>query len=273
MNATPHRIVVVLQAPRFSESSFEPLLRIARRTEARIEGVFVEDTRLLEVAAHPFACFVHSRSHEPSAMDERLVRRAMRVTSVRARDAFAARITATSIPWSFTSRQCAQLSDAFGEATPGDLVVVPLQGDGGNIGQIGDLIGAITGHLAVSLLVLNERGAPGSSILLLFDGDLDDLAAALDLAGNFECRASILAVAGDQTKAEVLAEKARRFLEQSGRSAAVNTLVHRDRDDIEKAVVDAAPGTLVIDRKGATAQTLDIAKLLETSQTSLYLRN
>ncbi len=273
MNATPHRIVVVLQAPRFSESSFEPVLRIARRTEARIEGVFVEDTRLLEVAAHPFACFVHSRSHEPSAMDERLVRRALRVTSVRARDAFAARITATSIPWSFTSRQCAQLSDAFGEATPGDLIVVPLQGDGGNIGRVAELIAAITEHLAVSLLVLNERGTPRSSILVLFDGDLDDLAAALDLAGNFECRASILAIAGNQAKADARATKARRFMEQSGRSAAVDTLVYRDRADLERAVTAAAPGTLVIDRKGETAQTLDIARLLATSQISLYLRN
>ena len=85
MNAAPHRIVVVLQAPRFSKVSFEPVLRIARRTEARVEGVFVEDTRLLEVAAHPFACFVHSRSHEPSAMDERLVRRQIPLDKLGAR--------------------------------------------------------------------------------------------------------------------------------------------------------------------------------------------
>jgi hypothetical protein len=273
MTGRPHRIVVVLQTPPVSEASFEPVLRIARRTEARVEGVFVEDSRLLEIAALPSARFIHSWSRESSVMDEGIVRRALRVTAGRARQEFAARITASAIPWSFVSRPCADLSEAFGEATPGDLVVVPLLRDGRNIGQVADLIGAIVRRIAVSLLVLNERGAPASSILVLFDGDLDDLGAALDLAENLDCRATILAVADSQPAAEALAHKARGFLDLTRRNASVETRVYDSAADLDRAIRTAAPGILVVDRKGRTAATLDLATLLATSTISLYLRN
>jgi hypothetical protein len=273
MSDAPHRIVVVLQAPPESAAAFEPVLRIARRTSARIEGVFVEDSRLFAIAALPTARFVHAHSREAGVLDERIVRRALRVTSGRVREEFAALIATSAIPWSFTSRECADLSEAFGGATAGDLVVVPLLRDGRNIGQIADLLRAITQRVAVSLLVLNERGQPESSILVLFDGDLDDVGAALDLAEHFGCPARVLAVADSRQTSEGLAQNARDFLEQRHRAASVDALVYRDAAELARAVADTRPGTLVIDRKGKTAKELDFAGLLAGSDVSLYLRN
>lgn len=273
MTDTPHRIVLVMQVPPSSEASFDPVLRIARRSAARIEGVFVEDQRMLAIAALPSARFVHARIHSAATPDERALRRAIRVTSSRARQAFTARVTATSVPWSFSSRQCASLSEAFGGATAGDLYVVPLLRDGSNIGQVAELAGAVMQGIPASLLVLNERGTPNASILVLFDGDLGDLAAALELADQFECRASILAVAEDDGTAAALAEQARRHLDNVKRSADVATLVYRDAADLDRAIRAAAPATLVVDRAGRSARALDIAELLAMSNISLYLRN
>lgn len=273
MTGAPHRIVLVMQAPPASEAAFEPVLRIARRTEACIEGVFVEDQRMFAVAALPTARFVHARSHGAFAPDERALRRAIRVTSSRTRQAFTARVTATSVPWSFSSRQCASLSEAFSGATSGDLVVVTLLRDGSNIGQVSDLVGAVTQHIPASLLVLSEHGTPGASILVLFDGDLDDLGAALALADHFDCRVSVLAVAEDENTADARATQARSHLAALNRSAGVAALAYRDASDLDRAIRAAAPATLVIDRAGRTAKTLDIAGLLATSDISLYLRN
>lgn len=273
MIATPHRIVLVLQAAPVSEAAFAPVLRIARRTAARVEGVFVEDSRLLDVAALPSGRFIHAYSRETTALDERVIRRALRVTSGRVRQAFAARISDAAISGGVSARACASLTEAFGEATAGDLIVVPLRRNGSNIGQVTELVRAITQRIAASLLVLNERGAPSSSILVLFDGDLDDLAAALDLADLLDCRARILAVAPSDEKSATLAETARRHLARLQRPAPVETLSYRDGAELDRAVRAAAPATLVLDRTGETARSLDLADLLATSNMSLYLRN
>lgn len=273
MTGGVNRIVLVLQAPPESDATFEPVLRIARHSAARIEGVFVEDRRLLDIAAFPSARFVHTRSHETTTPDERIIRRAIRIASGRARQALSARVTASSIPWSFTSRQCASLSEAFGEATAGDLVIVPLLRNAGNIGQISDLIHAIRHSIAASLLVLNARGTPDRSILVLFDGDIGDLAAALDLAANFECPVSVRAVAEDAAAGDAFAATARDYLAQDGSHADIGTLLYRNADELADAVRAIAPGTLVIDRDGRTAKKFDMARLLATSPVSLYLRN
>lgn len=273
MTGVARRILLVLQAPPFSDTSFEPVLRIARRTDARVEGVFVEDSRLLDIAAHPSARFIHAFSRETTSMDEHVVRRAIRVSSVRTRQQFVARITASAIPWSFSSRQCADLSEAFSEATAGDLVIVPLLDNGSNIDQVAQLTRTVTKRAAVSLLVLNERGTPTESILVLFDGDLDDLDAALELADNFDCRATIVAVADNEATCEKLTQQARTHLGRQHRAAGVAAQVFHDATDLDKAIRAAAPATLVVDRNGRAAQTLDLAALLATSHISLYLRN
>ena len=273
MTGAPHRIVLVLQAAPVSEAAFEPVLRIARRTSARVEGVFVEDSRLLDIAALPSGRFIHAYSHETTSLDERVIRRALRVASGRVRQAFATRISDAAIPGGISARACASLSEAFGEATAGDLVVVPLRRDGSNIGQIAELVRAVTQRIAASLFVLNERGAPAGSILALFDGDLDDLAAALDLAELLDCPARILAVADSAARSAELAEAARSGLARLQRPAPIETLTWQDGAALDRAVRAAAPGTLVLDRTGDTARALDLASLLATSTMSLYLRN
>jgi hypothetical protein len=273
VSPAPQRIVLVLQSSPVAEAAFDPVLRIARRSAAHLEGVFVEDTRLLDLVALPSARFVHAHSHESATVDAGSIRRAIRVTASRARQEFTTRLTATTIPWSFTSRQCANLSEAFGEATEGDLVVVPLRRNGDNIGQVGDLIRAITQRVAVSLLVLNERGHPAASILAVYDGDRTDLTAALDLADNFDCRVDVLAAAPDDGTADALAVQARDHLASLHRKARVSALTYRTSSELEDAIRAAAPATLVIDRSGRTAKALDLAALLATSDISLYLRN
>ena len=62
-------------------------------------------------------------------------------------------------------------------------------------------------------------------------------------------------------------------MQQSNANASVSTLVYRETADLGAAVARAAPGTLVIDRKGKTAGALDIANLLATTGVSLFLRN
>ena len=121
----PRRILIALAPEALSETIFEPVFKIALRGGTPVECVCIEDTRLLDIAALPQSRFIHTHSHEPSPLDEAIVRWAMRVTSGRARARFEATITRTSIAWTFRTRQAALLSEAFSDAAPGDLIVVP----------------------------------------------------------------------------------------------------------------------------------------------------
>lgn len=120
--AEPRRILIALAPEAPSEAIFEPVFKIAQRNLTPVECVCIEDTRLLDIAGLPQSQFIHAYSREPSPLDETLVRRAMRVTSVRARERFEATITRTSISWTFRTRQAALLSEAFSDAARKSVV-------------------------------------------------------------------------------------------------------------------------------------------------------
>lgn len=271
--AERRRILIALAPEAPSEAIFEPVFKIAQRNRTPVECVCIEDTRLLDIAGLPQSQFIHAYSHESSPLDETMVRLAMRVTSVRARERFEATITRTSISWTFRTQQAALLSEAFSDAAPGDLVVVPLLRGARNAAQVRGMVDAVTSRIAASLLVLNEAGAPGSSVLAVFDSDRADLAAARDLATDFGCPLTVLAVGEDTEAAQGRAREAESFLEKARQSASVRTIVSRNTEDLNEAILGAAPGTLVLDRLGTTVKSIDIVSLLTQSTASLLLRN
>jgi hypothetical protein len=267
------RILIALAPEAPSVTIFEPVFKIALRSRTPVECVCIEDSRLLDIAALPQSRFIHTHSHEPSPLDEPMVRRAMRVASGRARERFEATITRTSISWTFRTRQAALLSEAFSDAAAGDLIVVPLLRGARNEAQVRGLIDAVRHDIAASLLVLNESGTPDKSVLAVFDGDRADLAAACDLAQDFGCPLTVFAVDDDTKSAQDRAREVETFLDDSRQRASVRSIVLRNTGDLSEAILDAAPGTLVLDRLGKTAKSVDIVSLLAQSSGSLLLRN
>jgi len=274
MNAlAPRRIRIALAPEAPSETIYEPAFKIALRSRIPVECICIEDTRLLDIVGLPLSRVIHAYSHETSPLDETMVRRAMRVTADRARARFAATVTQRSIEWSFRTRQIARLPDAFADAAPGDLIVVPLLRGGRNVAQVRGLVDAVSEHIAASLLVLNEGGMPEKSVLAVFDGDRDDLAAAATLAQDFGCPLTVFAVGGDAATAQHHADEVSSYLGQSAQPAIVSTIVPHGADTLDAAIRDAAPGTVVVDRTGAALRGIDVVALLVDSSASLLLRN
>jgi hypothetical protein len=269
----PRRILIALAPETPSETIFEPVFKIALRKQAPVECICIEDARLLDIAGLPRSQFIHAYSHQSSPLDETMVRRAMRVTSVRARERFEATITRTSIAYTFHTRQAALLSEAFSDAAAGDLIVVPLLRGASNSAQVRGLIDAVTSEMAASLLVLNEAGDSDKSVLAVFDGDREDLAAARDLATDFGCPLTVFAVGEDADDAQRLERDAEAFLGETRRELVVRPIVLRGAEDLSEAILEAEPGTLVLDRSGETVKSIDIVSLLDQSSASLLLRN
>ena len=271
--AEPHRILIALPSEAPGEAMFEPVFKIAQRKHVPVECVCIEDTRLRDIAGLPQSRIIHAYSRESSPLDETVVRRALRVTSGRARERFEATVTRTSVSWTFQARQTAPLSEAFADAVAGDLVVVPLLRSARNAVQVRGLIDAVIGRVAASLLVLNEAGHPDRSVFAVFDGDRGDLAAACDLAEDFGCPLTVFAAGDDAEAAQSLVQEANAILEEVGRTATVRPVVQRDTDELTEAILATAPGTVVLSRSGKTAERIDIVSLLARSSASLLLRN
>ncbi len=269
----PRRILIALAPETPSETIFEPVFKIALRKQAPVECICIEDTRLLDIAGQPQARFIHAYSHQSSPLDETFVRRAMRVTSVRVRERFEATITRTSISYTFRTRQAALLSEAFSDAAAGDLIVVPLLRSASNAAQVRSLISAVIRNLEASLLVLNASGDSDNSVLAVFDGDQEDLAAARDLANDFGCPLTVFAVGASADAAQRLERDATAFLAETGQQAVVRTIVSHGAESLSEAILAADPGTLVLDRSSETAKDLDIVSLLVQTSASLLLRN
>ena len=77
MNAGESRRILIALAPEApSVAIFEPVFKIALRNRTPVECICIEDTRLLDIAAMPRSQFIHAYSHEPSPLDEAMMRRA-----------------------------------------------------------------------------------------------------------------------------------------------------------------------------------------------------
>lgn len=274
MNAlAPRRIRIALSPEAPSEAIYEPAFKIAVRSRIPVECVCIQDARLLDIVGLPLSQFIHAYSGEPSPLNETVVRRAMRVTAERARERFAATVMRRSIEWSFRTYRTARLPDAFADAAPGDLIVVPLLRGGRNAAQVRALVAAVRESIVASLLVLNEAGAPETSVLAVFDGDRDDLAAAATLAQDFGCALTVFAVGADDAAAQDRAAEVAQFLDQAGQRAAVQAITLGGAGALSAAIREAAPGTLVIDRTGEALGDVDVVALLIDSSASLLLRN
>ena len=93
------------------------------------------------------------------------------------------------------------------------------------------------------------------------------------MASDFGCPLTVFAVGADAESAQSLEQDAKAFLAETGPEAVVRTIVLSAAEDLSQAILDAQPGTLVLDRLSDTAKKVDIVALLARSAASLLLRN
>ena len=94
-----------------------------------------------------------------------------------------------------------------------------------------------------------------------------------DLAVDFGCPLTVFAVDDDTKSAQDRAHEVQAILDEFGQAASVRTIVLQGIEDLNQAILEAAPGTLVLDRLGKTVKNVDIVSLLAQSSGSLLLRN
>ncbi len=121
------RILVALDASPDSLAALQSALSFARLANAEIEGLFVEDTLLLDLADSPLAAEIaFTAQHQP--LSRARMEAKLRSQSALARRLLADAASAANIPWSFRSVRGRVDSELLAAAARADLLALGRAG-------------------------------------------------------------------------------------------------------------------------------------------------
>lgn len=251
------RIVVALDSSAHSRAALVVAVELARRLDAQIEGLYVEDIDLVNLAGLPFGNVVDLATGRAAPFDTPALEAQMRAEIARARRALADAAGRARLTASFRvvrGRLETEVVVAAGEA---DLLILGAAGMGlrpGGRFKPGRVALAAASGARHSVLLLRQGSTFRGRPLVAYDGTPAGdkaLDAAIELArsGGFAVR--LLIAEPDQAKARALEQKAgarfaaagARFMRQDGDSAALDDMcriVQRTDADILIIAADDA---------------------------------
>jgi len=176
------RILVALDASRQSNAALEAAAALAETMQAELEGVFVEDIELLHLAELPFSREIGFTSSSRRALDSAAMARSLRVRASQARAMLESVSARHKVVSSFRVTRGNVLTELLAATEEVDMVAIGTGGHRmGYSQQGGSTYSGMVQSCRCSVLVLQDRTAPGGSVVVLFDGS-DASMRALELA-------------------------------------------------------------------------------------------
>ena len=132
------RIVAALHLQHPQGGRVAAIAELARRNEAELLGLFIEDIDLLHFAALPFACEVGAASALGRGIDVAAMERIMRVRADELRSRLAEALAGEHVSWSFRVERGSlpRRLLAAGIEQPGPTLLLPPQVDLGQPAQV-----------------------------------------------------------------------------------------------------------------------------------------
>lgn len=245
MNAEPKRlkrVVVALDASPHSLAALQAAVDLAAAHRLELLAVFVEDLRLLQATALPFAREVGAFSGVARPLDAAQTERRLHDLALRVEALVATAAARAGVAWSFRVRRGDVVAEILASAGESDVLSLGAAGwSPMRTRALGETAGRLV-HLARGPMLLARHGTRLSApLLVLLEGERwrDVLVAASDLAGDAP-GALVLAVAPGPAQATretearaLLAERgvgaARVRLLAGAGPAALRALVRRER--------------------------------------------
>lgn len=246
--AEMRRILVALDASPESLAALEAAVAFARRTQAELLGLFVEDAEWLEAAASPYAREILYPSARTSAPDRAALERGVRQRSEEARQSLRSAAEEASLRWSFHCVRGTVAAELLSAGTQADLVV--LGRCGWRLGaptRLGSTARRIAESSLPAMLFSGRDGAIGE-IFVVYDGSgpaQQALALGVELARADSGVLRVLLEAGSEAAAASLRAQA------ASATAAANLTVHyrgirpQEPADIQQALREAPDPALL----------------------------
>lgn len=225
------RIAITLDAFEVSAQALEQAVRLAKRMGAQLEGIFIEDIDLLQIAELPYLKEVRSVSRSENVINLQRMEQELRVLARRAERLLSEQAALHHVAWSFR---------IWRGSIDSDLLAADIEAD----------VFALT-RLGAALTRSRALPARCTAVSILFtgtDASVRALQAAINLATDPDRELNILLLADSDAEAARLQQLA---TEQVGKDAARVHFLHMVDGSIAELMeilTDTNTAVLILER-------------------------
>jgi hypothetical protein len=231
------RIAITLDAFEVSSAALEQAVLLAERMGAQLEGIFVEDIDLIEVAGLPFLREFRSVSRSEDAISLNRMEQELRVLARRAERLLSEQASRHNVAWSFR---------IWRGSIDTDLLAADVEADVFALTRLGASL--------ARLPVVSTRSKAVSVLLTASEASLRALETAVNLASYPAAYLNIILHAADEAEAAHLQEMAAKQLGKHTPGVRFISLQKGSLADLIDILVDTNSAVLVIERDSKLLQ-------------------
>jgi len=247
INPAIKRIAVTLDALDLSVAALEQAVCLAGRMGAQLEGIFVEDTDMLQLAELPFLREVRRSSRSVEAMNATRMEQELRVLARRAERLLGEHAARHHVSWTFRIWRGSIDSDLLAAAMEADIFALTRLG---------------------STLTRGQVTRPGRSAIAVLYGDSESALRTLDtaagLAAEQQASLNVLLPATRETDAAAMRQEAAVRLGEQVLSADFIQIPDASLPSLLEALADTDSAALVLQRDHTLLQTPTLRQCLDS---------
>jgi len=239
------RIAVTLDAFEHSAKALEQAVQLAERMGAQLEGIFVEDINLIQIAELPFLREVRSVSRSEDVIDLARMEQELRVLARRAERLLSEQAARHKVVWSFR---------IWRGSIDNDLLTADIEAD----------VFALTrmGAALTRSRVLRTRSTAVSVVFSGTDASARALQAAIKLATDPHKELNILLPAEDANEAARLQEQATIQLGMDVARVRFIRMTDGSLTDLMEILTDTNSAVLILERDNKLLHTPSLNRSL-----------
>jgi nucleotide-binding universal stress UspA family protein len=235
------RIAVTLDACQISSTTLEDAVQLAARMGAQLEGIFVEDIDLIQLAELPFLREVRSVSRSENAINLTQMEQELRVLARRAERLLGEHAARQNVSWSFRIWRGSIDTELLTADTDADVFALTRMGAG---------------------MARPPRTKAVSVVFTGTDASMRALETALSLTADPYKELNILLPAETEAEAMRLQELATRQLGQHAASADFIQLKDGSLNDMLDVLTESNSAVLIVERDSKLLQSPSLRRSL-----------
>ncbi|MGI9556409.1 MAG: universal stress protein [Solirubrobacterales bacterium] len=271
---TAGRVLLALDLSAESRAAAELAVELAAALEVEVEGLFVEDRELLDLAGHPLAREVATFEVVAQPVERIGLERGLRAQAARARALLAGVVGQRAISWSFRVVRGTVVDEIRTAAGEGDTIALGRVGwSTGPRRRLGRTVESLLAEGDRGVLVPGRRPAAGEPVVACYEGSSAGrqvLAAAVQLGRATGSALRVEVIARDETEAATLQEEAKAELADAGAEAGFHTRVVERPSELA-AALSAVSCRLLIVPSGVFGDGPDVLSLVSDLDCPLLL--
>lgn len=232
------RIAITLDAFRVSPEALEQAVRLAERMGAQLEGIFIEDIDLIQLAELPFLREVRSVSRSEVAIDLTRMEQELRALARRAERLLSEQAARHNVAWSFR---------IWRGSIDSDLLAADIEADVLALTRLGAEL--------MRLPVLRSKTAGVSVVFTGSEASVRALDTAMNLAADPLKDLNILLPVADDAEEQHLKQLATEHLGANAPAAHFERMSDGSLADLVDILTDTNSSVLVLERDSKFLQT------------------